>query len=87
MTDSNQGQTSAKGHDSLTPAAEETLARELPALEEALKRIVASFDTQYTPCCSCKLKVAHSYNDIKAAEMFAGTLKKVQGYRARLERR
>jgi hypothetical protein len=87
MTNDSHGQTSAKGQDSLTPAAEETLARELPALEEALKRIVASFDTQYTPCCSCKLKVAHSYNDIKAAEMFAGTLKKVRAYRARIEAR
>jgi len=87
MTDGNQGQTSTKGNDSLTPAAEAVLAQELPALEEALKRILASFDTTYTPCCSCNLKVARAYNDTKAAEMFAGTLKKVRAYRARVEAR
>jgi len=87
MTDGSQSPISAKGHDSLTPAAEATLAEELPALEEALKRILASFDTTYNPCCSCGLKVARSYNDIRAAEMFAGTLRKVQAYRARLAQR
>jgi len=87
MTNDSHEQNSAKGQDSLTPAAEECLARELPALEEALTRIVNSFDTSYTPCCTCNLRVARSYNDIKAAEMFAGTLKKVRAYRARVEAR
>lgn len=74
----------SKGDQRLTPTAEATLAQELPAMEQALKRILASLDTDMKPCCACGLKVARSYNDVRAAEMFHGTLRKVQSYLVRV---
>lgn len=77
---------SAKGQSSLTAHAEETLAAELPAIEAALKRILAAFDMRMIPCETCGLKVAQAYNDRRAAETFSGTLRKVQAYMQRTQR-
>ena len=73
-----------RGQSSLSAHAEEVFAVELPIIAGALKRLLASLDMEYTPCCTCGLKIHRSYNDVKAAETFHGTLRKVLAYGDRI---
>jgi hypothetical protein len=80
----NDTSNSEKGQPGLTKAAQEAIATELPAIEAAIRRILGALDTKVEPCCSCGLKVARSYNDARAAEMFRATLRRVEAYRQRV---
>jgi len=63
----------------LTQAARDALVAELPALEQIVKRLLKSFNTERHECAGCGLTVMEHYADAQAAEV-------VRGFMSRIER-